>query len=109
MSALPPIATTKADMRKRSCLLHPRKRTCAAQTVMSALGQKRTLRQAQPISGLSPNAHTARIELLMVSTHWQSHYLNAAFVRIIGNVKAELSAHGEHHLVFAQHLAPYAR
>jgi hypothetical protein len=42
MSALPPIATAKADFRKRSCPLYPRKRTCAAQTVMSALGQKRT-------------------------------------------------------------------
>jgi len=30
--------------RKRSCLLYTRKRTCAAQTVMSALGQKRTSR-----------------------------------------------------------------
>jgi len=39
MSALHPIATTKADMRKRSCPLYPRKRTCAVQTVMSALGQ----------------------------------------------------------------------
>src|SRR5262249_45397674 len=41
-SALPPIATAKADIRKRSCLLYPRKRTCAAHKVMSALGQKRT-------------------------------------------------------------------
>ena len=31
MSALPPIATAKADFRKRSCLLYPRKRTCAVQ------------------------------------------------------------------------------
>jgi hypothetical protein len=29
MSALPPIATAKADSRKKSCLLYPRKRTCA--------------------------------------------------------------------------------
>src|SRR5262245_3534732 len=42
MSALPPIATVKADIRKRSCPLCPRKQTCAAQTPMSALGQKRT-------------------------------------------------------------------
>src|SRR5262245_48708482 len=27
MSALPPIATAKADIRKRSCLLYPQKRT----------------------------------------------------------------------------------
>jgi hypothetical protein len=39
MSALTPIATAKADFRKRSCLLYPRKRTCAAQYLMSALGQ----------------------------------------------------------------------
>jgi len=43
MSALPPIATAKADIRKRSCLLYPQKRTCAVQELMSALGQKRTL------------------------------------------------------------------
>src|SRR5215469_15530056 len=42
ISALPPIATAKADSRKRSCLLYPQKRTCAVQTGMSALGQKRT-------------------------------------------------------------------
>jgi hypothetical protein len=38
-SALPPIATAKADSRKRSCPLYPRKRTCAVQLQMSALGQ----------------------------------------------------------------------
>src|SRR5262245_40189507 len=42
MSALPPIATAKADMRKWSCPLYPRKQTCAVQMSMSALGQKRT-------------------------------------------------------------------
>src|SRR5262252_2338802 len=44
MSALPPIATAKADARKRSCLLYPQKRTCAVQESMSAKGQKRTSR-----------------------------------------------------------------
>src|SRR5215510_10742662 len=44
MSALPPIATAKADIRKRSCPLYTRKRTCALQLQMSALGQKRTSR-----------------------------------------------------------------
>ena len=42
MSALPPIATAKADFSKPSCLLSPRKRTCAVHTLRSALGQKRT-------------------------------------------------------------------
>src|SRR5499427_3686509 len=42
MSALPRIATAKADSRKRSCLLYSQKRTCAVQTPMSALGQKPT-------------------------------------------------------------------
>src|SRR5215475_234448 len=41
MSALPPIATAKADIRTRSCLLCPRKRTCAVQRRMSAKGHKR--------------------------------------------------------------------
>ena len=40
MSALS--ATAKADSRKRSCLLYPRKRTCAAHKPMSAKCQKRT-------------------------------------------------------------------
>jgi hypothetical protein len=31
MSALPPIATAKADIRKRACPLYPQERTCAAQ------------------------------------------------------------------------------
>ena len=44
MSALPPIATVKADIRNGSCLLYPRKRTCAVQLGMSATGQKRTSR-----------------------------------------------------------------
>jgi hypothetical protein len=39
MSALPSIATAKADFRTRSCLLYPRKRTCAVQLGMSAKGQ----------------------------------------------------------------------
>ena len=38
MSALPPIATAKADIRNSPCLLYPRKRTCAVQLGMSALG-----------------------------------------------------------------------
>jgi len=37
MSALPPIATAKADSRKQACPLYPQKRTCAVQLVMSAL------------------------------------------------------------------------
>jgi hypothetical protein len=46
MSALPLIATAKADFRKRSCLLYPRKQTCAVRPAMSALGQKRTLHRS---------------------------------------------------------------
>ena len=42
MSALPPIATMKADAREVRCPLHPRKRTGAAQRAMSAKGHKRT-------------------------------------------------------------------
>src|SRR5215813_11689037 len=39
MSALHPIATAKANFRKGPCLLYPRKRTCAVQQRMSALGR----------------------------------------------------------------------
>src|SRR5215471_104781 len=42
MSALPPIATAKADISKPSCLLYRQKRTCAVRQLMSALGQKWT-------------------------------------------------------------------
>src|SRR5215813_4436814 len=44
MSALLPIATAKADSRNTPCPLYLRKRTCAVQLGMSALGQKRTYR-----------------------------------------------------------------
>src|SRR4029453_5463859 len=40
MSALHPIATTKADTCQWPCLLYPRKRTVAVQLAMSALAQK---------------------------------------------------------------------
>ena len=39
MSALPPIATAKADFRTGSCPLNPRKRTFGSASVMSAKGQ----------------------------------------------------------------------
>jgi len=42
MSALPPIATTKADICNRACPLYPQEQTCAVQSEMSAMGQKRT-------------------------------------------------------------------
>jgi hypothetical protein len=42
MSALPRIATAKANSRKRSGPLYPQEQTCAVQLQMSALGQKRT-------------------------------------------------------------------
>ena len=59
VSALPCIATMKAYSRKRSGLLYPRKRTCAVQLAMSALGHKRTfghyatVRQTY-VSGIEP-------------------------------------------------------
>src|SRR5262245_18696316 len=42
MSALPPIATAKADFRKRSCLLYPRKRTFAGVVEMPISANKFT-------------------------------------------------------------------
>jgi len=47
---LAPIATAKADIGKLSCLLYPRKRTCAVRELMSALGQKRTYAMQQLVS-----------------------------------------------------------
>src|SRR5215468_9824839 len=68
MSALPPIATAKADIRKRSCLLYPQERTCAVQLQlgMSALGQKRTSRGFVAMSANDPNP-TAAIAQSVVS------------------------------------------
>jgi hypothetical protein len=43
MSVLRRIATAKAELPQKSCPLYPQKRTCAVQSVVSALGQKRTL------------------------------------------------------------------
>src|SRR5215475_1518656 len=58
MSALPPIATAKADIGKPSCLLYPRKQTCAVRYAISALGQKRTsshvIRSPNPRRRASP-------------------------------------------------------
>src|SRR4029079_2013640 len=51
MSASPLIATAKADLRK--------KRTCAAQQVMSALGQKRTF--------ISPAHNRSDVELIVLA------------------------------------------
>src|SRR5262249_49813328 len=51
MSALLPIATEKADFRKRSCPLYPRKQTYAVQLGMSALGQKRTSGTIMSVQG----------------------------------------------------------
>src|SRR5262245_66210508 len=59
MSALHPIATAKADIRKRSCPLYPQKRTCAVQTPMSALGQKRTFAVQKGMSDLPSRADYA--------------------------------------------------
>src|SRR4029453_8182760 len=44
MSALPPIATAKADSRRSPCPLYPRKQTCGVHSLMSAMGQKRLSR-----------------------------------------------------------------
>src|SRR5262245_33808601 len=43
--------TAKAKFRERPCLLYPRKRTCALQQGMSALGQKRTSRLLDHLIG----------------------------------------------------------
>src|SRR5262245_25587099 len=55
MSALPSIATAKADSRKRSRLLHPRKRTCAVHQPMSA-GPIADIRNAEEMSARQRSA-----------------------------------------------------
>src|SRR5215471_11488502 len=51
MSALPLIATAKADFPQKSCLLYPQERTCAVHYLMSAKGQKRTSRHETSLPG----------------------------------------------------------
>ena len=46
----PPIATAKANFRTRSCPLYPRKRTCAMQLGMSALGLIADIRRTYSIT-----------------------------------------------------------
>jgi hypothetical protein len=73
ISALPPIATAKADIGKLSCPLYPRKRTCAVQTRMSAMGQKRTSKRTALASQATPSTLTKRAELqasLMLLSPW---------------------------------------
>src|SRR5262245_42438832 len=62
MSALPPIATAKVDIRKRSCLLYPRKQTCAPHKLMSELGHKRTFQLIGLQRLSSGDACNARID-----------------------------------------------
>src|SRR5262245_17505529 len=50
MSALPPISTVKADIRKRSCLLYPQKRTCAVHQVIVCFGPKADIGEPHSIT-----------------------------------------------------------
>jgi hypothetical protein len=79
MSALPPIATAKADIGKPSGLLYPQKLICAVRWPMSALGQKRT-RAAQKKQTLFD--HLAR------------HPLAAYKLITLGRIKAAGSSSG---------------
>src|SRR5262249_4661391 len=67
MSALPPIATMKADSRERSCLLFPRKRTHAVHQRMSALPPiataKADIRKSSCL--LYPQKRTCAVHTLM--------------------------------------------
>jgi hypothetical protein len=79
MSALPPIATAKADSRKRSCLLYTQKRTCAVQKPMSALGQKPDIRPITVAQNMRRRAamHTTRRRLKPVG-HWTDFQLKTS-------------------------------
>ena len=74
--ALAPIATAKADSLKRSCLLCPQKRTCAAQLEMSALGHKRPFSRCSEIDAQS-RIGVARLHSITSV---------AATSRVLGNV-----------------------
>jgi hypothetical protein len=74
MSALPPIATAKADFRTRSCLLYPQKRTCAVQLEMSAKGQKRTLAISTPRVFGRSLAHEVTWTLLLFHAVGQNRF-----------------------------------
>ena len=48
---------------------------------------------------------SAKVSIKMCGTHRQCHRLYAGIVRIVGYVKAEFGAHGEHGGILRQHLA----
>ena len=50
MSALPSIATAKADMCQWSCPLYAQKQTCAVQLGMSAVGQSGLMHRSKQLS-----------------------------------------------------------
>ena len=72
MSALPLIATAKADCRKSSCPLYPQKRSCAAQQPMSALGQKRTSTGLCHHIGTRPSTSTSPRSSWYLLWFWQT-------------------------------------
>src|SRR5262249_1956039 len=67
MSALPPIATAKADIGKLSCLLYPRKRTCAVQLRMSPLAQYQTFKTSRMAANLPVAVHHDPLPSLFTS------------------------------------------
>ena len=78
MSALLPIATTKADICASSCPLYPRKQTCAAQYLMSALGQKRTFRPRRSVDAKPVPEQCIFSERLTLWRGYAARFLNLA-------------------------------
>ena len=94
MSALPPIATAKADFRKRSCLLYSQKQTCAAQNGMSALSESRQARLVVH-QGIQSRGKASTIVYLCdyAETAWAPSNMAACRIR---HVAEQTTAAGEH-------------
>src|SRR6476660_5695836 len=74
MSALPPIATAKANFRKGPYPLCPRKRTCAVQSPMSAMGQKKTCAAHGSCPPRAKGQKSFQGLLVLQIGHWRSRY-----------------------------------
>src|SRR5262249_28135788 len=72
MSALPPIATAKADFPQKSCLLYPQERTCAVHQPMSALGPKADMCTEQPMSQRANSGPSAKAVMCGLTSPWTS-------------------------------------
>src|SRR5262245_20053907 len=93
MSALPPIATAKAEFRKRSCPLYPRKRTCAVRKqclLWAKSGHGAKLSQATPLVS-NTNVRPRQCSLHDRVDSWSGHCIDLTLKRNRQHLGSSLS------------------